>query len=195
AEREEADRQEAIEKRKEELRKNMEESQKEMDRQNARIEFFGNLVSILSVVEKTADVSIDVLSTLTGPAGQAVKTAYTVTKDVTKNMSESYVKGESMVTGALKGAGEAAVDITLDKFGGALVDKFGGKIPGFGKFESTVDYGKVSVSAFTKLVKETAEEGTKNIARENFKEAGKNGLQGQFQGELWYPFKKFLGFS
>ena len=139
----------------------------------------------LTAVEKAADIAIDVGATLSPVGGAKIKNIYAATKTITKSMSESYAKGESVLGGAAKGALEAGVDKALDTFGGALTDKFGGKIPGFGKFESAADYGTTGLSEIRKTYE--------GAVQTNVKAALKNALQGQAQGSfLWDPFKKFF---
>jgi hypothetical protein len=136
----------------------------------------------LGYVEKGADIAIDIGATLSPVVGGEIKTAYNATKTIGKGMAEAAVKGESVLGGALKGAAEAAVDKTLDMFGNALGDKFNGKIPGFGKFESAKDYGSTSL----KTIKDT-------VGAKDLKNSVKNALQSQAQSAtLWDPFKKFF---
>jgi hypothetical protein len=62
-----------------------------------------------------ADFGVNVLEKVTGPAGTAIKTGYTIGKDLGKNMSGSYQKGESLWKGAAKGGLEAGFDLGFDK--------------------------------------------------------------------------------
>jgi hypothetical protein len=136
----------------------------------------------LGTVEKGADIAIDIGATLSPGVGGTIKTVYNATKTIGKNMAESATKGESVLGGAVKGAGEAILDKGLDVFGNALGDKFGGKIPGFGKFESAKDYGSTSL----KTIKDTA-------SGKDLKNSVKNALQSQAQSAtLWDPFKKSI---
>jgi hypothetical protein len=61
-----------------------------------------------------ADFGVNVLEKATGPAGKVIKTGYTVIKDVTKNISSSYAKGESLWKGAARGTLEAGFDLGFD---------------------------------------------------------------------------------
>jgi hypothetical protein len=136
----------------------------------------------LSTVEKGADIAIDIGATLSPVVGGQIKTAYNATKTIGKNMAESATRGESVLGGAAKGALEAAADKTLDMFGNKLGDKFNGKIPGFGKFESAKDYGSKSL----KTIKDT-------MSGRDLKNSVKNALQSQAQSAtLWDPLKKFF---
>jgi len=83
-----------------------------------------------AAVEKTADVTIDILAGVTGPAGKTVKRGYGIIKNVTGGMSEGHHDGTGMWKGAKKGAGKAAVDVAFDAAKGKLGKMTNGKIPG-----------------------------------------------------------------
>ncbi|MCQ2426244.1 MAG: zinc-ribbon domain-containing protein [Lachnospiraceae bacterium] len=71
----------------------------------------------LETVEKTADVSVDVLAEVTGR--KDIKAAYTATKSTLVGASEAHAEGRSVLAGAAKGAVEGAVDIAVDNVDGA----------------------------------------------------------------------------
>ena len=62
-----------------------------------------------------ADFGVNVLEKMTGPAGKIIKTGYVGVKDVTKNISSSWAKGESLWKGAGRGVLEAGFDLGFDK--------------------------------------------------------------------------------
>jgi hypothetical protein len=68
----------------------------------------------METLEKGADFGVNVLEKMTGPAGKVIKTGYVAVKDVTKNMSSSYAKGESLWKGAARGGLEAGFDLGFD---------------------------------------------------------------------------------
>jgi len=188
----------------------------EMARNSAEAERWGNYankldyaVAGLTAVEKAADIAIDVGATLSPGAGSKIKNIYAATKTIGKNMSQSYVDGKGLVDGLKQGVVEAATDKALDLFAGKVTDKFKGKIPGFGKFDShTTDYGNMSLSDIKgklskNMLNETGElvQDLRNIiqhgdAKNAVSNSLKNAMQGQVQGTtLWDPFKKFFGIS
>jgi hypothetical protein len=134
---------------------------------------------------------------------------YAATKTIGKNVSQSYADGKSLVDGLKDGVVEAATDKALDMFAGKVTDKFKGKIPGFGKFDThTEDYGNMTMGQIkerlgSSFVKETGDIGQdlrhliqQSDARRAVGNAAKNAVQGQVQGAtLWDPFKKFFGIS
>jgi ABC-type transporter Mla subunit MlaD len=109
--------------------------------------------------------------------------------------------------GLKKGVVEAATDKALDVFAGKVTDRFNGKVPGFGKYESPAgDMGNLSVGQIrdrlTAAAPDTGDvlQNLRNTAaqrldtREALGNAAKNAVQGQVQGAtLWDPFKKFFG--
>ena len=188
----------------------------EMALNSAEAERWGNYankldyaVAGLTAVEKAADIAIDIGATLSPGAGSKIKNIYAATKTIGKNMSQSYVDGKGLVDGLKQGVVEAATDKALDLFAGKVTDKFKGKIPGFGKFDShTTDYGNMSLSDIKgKLSKDMLNESgelvqdLRNIiqhgdAKNAVSNSLKNAMQGQVQGTtLWDPFKKFFGIS
>jgi hypothetical protein len=69
----------------------------------------------METLEKGADFGVNVLEKMTGPAGKVIKTGYVGVKAVTKNISSSYAKGESLWKGAARGGLEAGFDLGFDK--------------------------------------------------------------------------------
>ncbi len=75
----------------------------------------GNLDTLVKTGEYTvvaADFGVNVLGTMTGAT--VVKTGYTLAKNLGKNMSSSYQKGESLWKGAVKGGLESGYDLGFD---------------------------------------------------------------------------------
>jgi len=189
----------------------------EMAKNSAEAEKWGNYankldyaVKGLTAVEKAADIAIDIGATLSPGAGSRIKNIYAATKTIGKNMSQSYADGKGLGEGFKTGVVEAATDKALDLFAGKVTDKFNGKIPGFGKYDTHMtDYGKdMSLSQVKdKLSKDMLKESgdivqdLRNIiqhsdAQKAVSNSLKNAMQGQVQGTtLWDPFKKFFGIS
>jgi hypothetical protein len=71
-----------------------------------------------------ADIGVDVLSKVTGPVGQTVKTCYTGLKGVAGGVGEGMANGD-MSKNILKGAVGGLSDIVKDKIGG----KYGNVAP------------------------------------------------------------------
>ncbi len=128
-----------------------------------------------------ADVSINVLSTVTG--NKSVKVAYTVIKDITKHISAANAEGKSLAGGLIKGAVEAGFDLGFDRL------KSGGRvqnIPGFWKFKGSKLSGE-SLGTIEKAIAMTLTNqpnGTlakqtliRNAFRDGFKSATQSHLQ------------------
>lgn len=118
---------EEIEARKEEIKQKMEQSQQEAADANSSAKIWGWLEWGASAVGKAADISIDVLSGVTGPAGKTIKMVYTGTKNVAGEVSGVYAQGGGAADygkAVLKGGASTAVDFAFDKLGDKLGDKF-----------------------------------------------------------------------
>jgi len=68
------------------------------------------------IIQATADVGVDALEKLTGPAGKAIKKAYVGTKGLAGGLGEAWADPENatshIVKGAIKGAGDLAKEFT-----------------------------------------------------------------------------------
>lgn len=191
---------EEMEVRKKEIQENMKESEKEASRQKSWANFWDWMSYGAEKVQSGADLGVDVLSNVTGPAGQNIKKIYTVTKDLSKNMSEGYASGTGVWEGAKKGAAEAATDLVLDYGTGKITDLTGGKIPGLKKFENAGNdfgYDERSLSyiknVLTAKPDDAADELKQIIMKNAFKNAGKSTAQGFGQGYVTDPIKKVMG--
>jgi hypothetical protein len=195
--------------RREELIREIAKNQAEAEEWSSYAGKLDTAVTVLETVEKTADIAIDVGATLSPGAGAKIKNIYGATKTIAKNMSQSYADGKGLGQGFKDGVIEAATDKALDTFAGKVTDKFNGKIPGFGKFDTHAeDYGKMPLSQIKErlgsaFVKETGDIGQdlrhiiqQGDAKRAVSNAVKNAVQGQAQSaSLWDPFKKFFGVS
>jgi uncharacterized membrane protein YgcG len=127
---------------------------------------FDNLVNKGEMVVTGADFGVNVLEKATGPLGKMVKTGYTIGKDLGKNMSGSYQKGESLWKGAAKGGLEAGFDLGFDKLKKALPSG-----PGNWDFKgSTTDLGKgladgVKSAVQSQVVKTVIKDPIKDLAK------------------------------
>lgn len=89
---------------------------------NAEIDYGNSMDRWVTRAERgefLADLAIDTLANVTGPVGKSIKEQYKVTKSMAKNLTESYVKNESI----LKGVGKGLLDIGFDKGFEKLKDK------------------------------------------------------------------------
>jgi hypothetical protein len=194
-------------KRKAEIMAEMALSQAESERWTNYANKLDTAVTVLTAVEKSADIAIDIGSTLSPGAGGRIKNIYAATKTITKNMSQSFADGKGLTEGLKQGVVEAATDKALDLFAGQVTDKFKGKIPGFGKFDShSNDLGDLSLGQIKDRLSKSAMTDTGDIVQDlrNIMKHGdaqralsnslKNAMQGQVQGTvLWDPFKKGIG--
>jgi hypothetical protein len=163
-------------------------------------------VTVLTAVEKGADIAIDIGSTLSPGAGGRIKNIYAATKTIGVNVSQSFADGKSLADGLKDGVTQAVTDKALDVFAGKVTDTFKGKIPGFGKFDShSNDLGDLNLGQIKdRLSKTTVDTGdlvsdlrnaiNKSDAQRALSNSLKNATQGQVQGTvLWDPFKKGIG--
>jgi hypothetical protein len=194
-------------KRKAEILAQMALSQAESQRWTSYANTLDTAVTVLTAVEKSADIAIDIGSTLSPGAGGRIKNIYAATKTVTKSMSQSFADGKGLLDGLKDGVVEAATDKALDLFAGQVTDKFKGKIPGFGKFDThSNDLGDLSLGQIKDRLSKSAVTDTGDIvqdlrnvmkhtdAQRALSNSLKNATQGQVQGAvLWDPFKKGVG--
>jgi hypothetical protein len=166
-----------------------------------------NTMGMFQAIEKGADIGVDVLSKVTGPVGRTIKTGYTVTKDITKNMSDSYAKGEGLTKGALKGSAEAAFDVGFDRAKEKAINATSGKVPLFRDYKA-VDKGGTTMGGLEKafttkvpifdLKATTGDLGpaiNTAMVRDGLRNGFKNATQGQVQKFLFKdPLKGKIGF-
>jgi phosphopantetheine adenylyltransferase len=107
-------------KRRAELEKQQAWLEKDMQNQASKAAFWNFMTKAAETTQVVADVSIDVLSKVTGPAGQSVKLCYLGLKGVGSGVGEGLAGGD-MAKNVLKGAVGGLSDIVKDKIGG----KFG----------------------------------------------------------------------
>ena len=89
----------------------------------------------LEVVEKTADISISVLSTVT-PGGNAVANIYTGVKNVAVGGMQAAVDGKSVTAGIFKGAVNGGADILQGLTGKIPAGKWGYKLATYATTEA-----------------------------------------------------------
>jgi len=147
-------------------------------------------------VETAADFGVNVISNVTGPVGKGIKTIYTITKDVSKNVSAANAKGQSLIKGAGKGLLEAGFDVGFDTLKGTKAVQ---KIPGFGKYNAPNLSGE-SLGTIEKGITQTLATGINDsLTKQNLiRGAFKNGIKGAGQSQLqkWLikdPVKTFVG--
>jgi hypothetical protein len=152
-----------------------------------------------TAVTTAADITLDIGSVLSPGTGSTIKNIYSAAKTTLSRATESYIGGEGFWWGMGKGAVEAAADKALDLLGGAIADKYKGKIPLFGKFEAPkgVDLGNVSPTELCKrLLGNKTPSYFADEARETMINAMMNFFQGQSQSKIIYdPIKQWFGIS
>ncbi len=110
-------------------------------------------VKTFEVIEKTADISISVLSTVT-PGGNLVANIYTGAKNVMVGGMQAAVAGESIGVGIFKGAVKGVADIAQNMTGKIPADKWGYKLATYVTAE-TLKEGIVAVIDGENVVKAT----------------------------------------
>lgn len=87
-----------------------------------RADMFDKAIAGAEVVQTAADVGVDVLATMTGPAGQTIKKTYTVGKNMATRLSEAVNSNDpnkQSISGAIAMAGfDSLADLTQDALGG-----------------------------------------------------------------------------
>jgi hypothetical protein len=144
--------------------------------------------------EKAADMSIDVLSKMTGPQGKALKTAYTTIKDISKGVSGSFASGQDLADGLVKGIEDAAVDFAFDKAKEKFISSTGGKVPFFKDFKGGNFSGLSDKVISNALNKNGATQYFEGKIRDAARDAMNNMVQGRVQKFLVKdPLKQYLG--
>lgn len=103
-----------------ELEKKMQALEHDAQVRAQQAAFWGALTKGAEATQVVSDVSIDILSNVTGPYGKTIKTCYTGLKNVGAGVGEGLAGGD-MAKNILKGAVGGLSDIAKDKIG----DKFG----------------------------------------------------------------------
>jgi len=151
----------------------------------------GTAIDRLEMIEKGADLTLDAFAKFAGPPGKALKLAYTMTKDVGKNISQSVHSGEGLLKGAGKGLLEAGFDYVWDR---AKDTPRVQRIPGFGKYTGG-DYGQETLGTLEKALIQRGKDLAKEEAiREAMRDGVKSSLQSATQKYLVKDrLKKVLG--
>ncbi len=158
----------------------------------------GYVVVGLKVVEKTADIALDIGATLSPGVGSRIKNIYGVTKTMGKNISQSYVDGKGVIVGFEQGVYETAADKAL----GIITKKY---LP---KYNTNVnDYGDMTLSQIKgnmgkNMLNETGGmvQDLNNLVQQNdpnraVSNSLKNAMQARTVGLIWDPVKKAVGIS
>lgn len=93
---------------------------KDMETQASRASFWNVMTKAAETTQVVSDVSIDVLSNVTGPYGKTIKTCYTGLKGLGGGLGEGMANGDmskNIVKGGLGGLSDIAKDKIGDKFG------------------------------------------------------------------------------
>lgn len=114
----EEDAKKANAKKRAELEKKMEENIEEYKKQMARGDRYDMATKAAEGAQFGADVLIEGLSHVTGPAGQQVKLAYTAGKNIASGMGEGMADPKNAAKHLAKGILSAGTEVLKDKFGG-----------------------------------------------------------------------------
>jgi hypothetical protein len=98
----------------EDMKKNIEEYEKQMARANR----FDMATKAAEGVQFGADIVVEGLSHVTGPAGQQIKLAYTAGKAVASGMGEGMADPKNAAKHLAKGILNAGTEVLKEKFGG-----------------------------------------------------------------------------
>jgi hypothetical protein len=94
--------------------------EKDMKNRASQAALWGFMTKTAEITQVGADIGVDILSKVTGPAGQTIKTVYTGAKGVAGGVGEGLANGD-MSKNVLKGAVGGLSDIIKDKAGGDWV--------------------------------------------------------------------------
>ncbi|SHG47273.1 hypothetical protein SAMN02745221_00274 [Thermosyntropha lipolytica DSM 11003] len=169
-----------------ELREKMERLEKEQAAASRSSWRWGIIASATEWIQYGADKSIDVLEKVTGPAGQKVKSAYTVLKGTAEGLGTAIAEGgdymKHMARGTLKGVTDLGVDKIKDWGFGKLGDITGGKLPGFKDYSPFNPKDAAWAEARTGFIKDAllgkgVDESVSSMVRDKFTTAVKGVVQ------------------
>ena len=134
--------------------------------QASRASFWNVMTKAAETTQVVSDISIDVLSNVTGPYGKTVKTCYTGLKGLAGGVGEGLANGkmsQNIVKGGLSGLSDIAKDKIGDKFGKAAQGIYTiGSEAGKSAVESVLD-GKTSAKDLVKAGLTGATKGTLDV--------------------------------
>ncbi len=107
----------ASEEKKKQLKAEMEKNIAEYEAQIARASRYDMAVKAAEGVQFGADIAVEGLSYVTGPAGQQIKTAYTAGKAVASGIGEGMADPKNAAKHIAKGIIEGSAEVLKDKFG------------------------------------------------------------------------------
>ncbi len=102
---------EARRKRIQELREQQKKNIEEMERLNRKASWWDRITTVTEYVKKGCDVSVDLLSNVTGPVGKGIKNVYTVATNAGEGLGKSMAEGgnytKNIMEGTTKGISDA----------------------------------------------------------------------------------------
>jgi len=113
----------AMQARREELTREMQRAAEEYERHANSARRWDYLTRFTELVKAGADVGVDLLATVTGPAGQKVRTAYMGLSEVGQGVGESIADGGNVVDNVGRGVLRGADKIARDRLGNK--DRYG----------------------------------------------------------------------
>ncbi len=139
-----------------------------------------------------ADVSIDVLATVTGPAGQRVKDIYTFGKGVGEGVGNSIAEGGNVIRNVTEGATKGAYDVLKGKAMDKLAGIGNNKVPGLKQYGPGDNVGEIWKNGRVGFIKDAltgknTHSSVSGIVRDQFTEAAKNAAQAQAQNIVTKP--------
>ncbi len=147
------------------------------------------------ITQTVADKGVDILSTVTGPAGGRIKDVYTVAKGTAEGLGEGIAQGGDYLKNIGKGTAKGVVDLGLGK----ILDKVNqtDKIPGFKDYNPGVEWGDSRAGFIKDALKGSGvDESVRDIVRDRFKTGAKNVIQGTAQdAAVKSPIMGWFGFS
>jgi len=113
----------AIQARREEIAREVQRAAEEFERHSNSARRWDYLTRFTELVKAGADIGVDVLATVTGPAGQKVRTAYMGLSEVGQGVGESMAEGGNVVDNVGRGLLRGGDKIVRDRLGNK--DRYG----------------------------------------------------------------------
>lgn len=147
---------------------------------------WGWATKALELFGKGADVGVDLLGSLTGPAGKQISVGYKILKGAAGGLGQGYADGGGyagkILEGTGKGVADAVIDGALKKAGGAM-SAGKGNIPGLKDYNPGVDWGKAKVGSLGKMLTGKGYDGAvTDMVRDRVTTAAKGAGQSAGQG-------------
>lgn len=157
---------------------------------NKHAGIYNALSNTATVTGYAADLGVDVLAGITGPAGKTVKSFYTVGKGLGKGVGLAIRDGGNVAANIASGAGEGVFDlatgVVTDKITGFVGKSFNNKIPLFHDYNPGIELAGKTEAGYVKdifLNKILINSANTEAIRQGIETSIKGTVQGFVQGQ------------